>query len=695
MRSSAADCARDKPSHFHDSGFQPEIQGMRALAVLAVVCAHAGVPGLAGGFIGVDVFFVISGLLITRLLLAEIARTGRIDLLAFWARRARRLLPNAYAALLGTVLLALFLFPGYDPELLSTEIAHSALEVVNYYFAGKAVDYFQSEGPASPVLHFWSLAVEEQFYAIWPVLLFAVLRFFRHSVIRSAAILLGLIWCASFAQSVVLTASQQPLAYFHTQTRCWQLATGALLAVQWTSIEALAGRVRVIVACAGAAAILAGVTFIPDGRGYPGFWALLPTLGTAGLLAGFGAAFPQSTLRRVLCGPVMQWLGARSYSWYLWHWPLLALPRMAFPDSHWVALIAVPGSLAVACLAYRWIEMPVRNAPGFAVAPLPTLTGAFAGLGLIVASGHLYGALLPVVDQTLAARVAALAKAADDVSSVQKKCLVQQGAAQPADCTFGDANGQRQVVLFGDSHAAHWFDPVDISARQMGWRLVVHTKASCPSVYGRFYSRGRSFDDCHEWRDSVMAMMTEKRPAAVILSNRTIYGQAMYDPLTGNRFTPDEGNPAWQHGFRTVINRLLDAGIEVMILRDVPRAAKDYRDCMIGGGVCASPRSVALADAMLDVEVAREFGDRVTLVDFTDQFCDDQKCYSSRDGIVFYSDPHHLAASYAATLAPIMARHMERMAERVAAKRGETIATGDVPATASIDKDVKAFGVSR
>jgi peptidoglycan/LPS O-acetylase OafA/YrhL len=140
----------------HEGGFQPEIQGLRAFAVLVVVCAHAGLAGFAGGFIGVDVFFVISGFLITRLLLAEFAETGRIDLLAFWARRARRLLPNAYACLLGTLLLALLLFPGYDPASLAREVGFSALQYVNYYFADKAVDYFQSDTPASPVLHFWS-----------------------------------------------------------------------------------------------------------------------------------------------------------------------------------------------------------------------------------------------------------------------------------------------------------------------------------------------------------------------------------------------------------------------------------------------------------------------------------------------------------------------------------------------------------
>lgn len=226
---SVAGIGEERAGALSKPGYQPEIQGMRALAVLAVVWAHARIPGLAGGFTGVDVFFVISGFLITRLLLAELARTGGINLLAFWARRARRLLPNAFAALLGAVLLAL-VFPGYMPEKLAREVMFAALNFANFHFADQAVDYFQSEGPASPVLHFWSLSVEEQFYMAWPPLLLALGLYFRQRFLRAALLLLGLVWCASFAASVYLTYEEQPFAYFGTGARCWQLATGALLA---------------------------------------------------------------------------------------------------------------------------------------------------------------------------------------------------------------------------------------------------------------------------------------------------------------------------------------------------------------------------------------------------------------------------------------------------------------------------------
>src|SRR5688572_5752126 len=201
---------RDGAAVRSEQHFQPEIQGMRALSVLAVIWAHARIPGLPGGFTGVDVFFVISGFLLTRLLLSEMRRTGRIDLLAFWARRARRLLPNAFAALIGTVLLALFLFPGYEPGKLARDIMFAALEFANFHFANGSVDYFQSEAATSPVLHFWSLSVEEQFYMAWPPVLLGLGLYFRHDLLRAVLVALAVVWCVSFAASLYITYDEQP-----------------------------------------------------------------------------------------------------------------------------------------------------------------------------------------------------------------------------------------------------------------------------------------------------------------------------------------------------------------------------------------------------------------------------------------------------------------------------------------------------
>jgi peptidoglycan/LPS O-acetylase OafA/YrhL len=664
------------------TGFQPEIQGMRALSVLAVVLAHGAVPGLGGGFTGVDVFFVISGFLITRLLLAEHERTGGIDLIRFWARRARRLLPNAYATLLGTVLLALFLFPGYDPATLAEEIAFAALEIVNFLFADRETDYFDAGGVPSPLLHFWSLAVEEQFYAVWPVLLVVALLL-RQPFRRSAAILLALIWCASFIASVMLTPKEPALAYFGTGTRGWQLATGALLAIGWDRVEALPRRLRAVMAWAGLAAMAGGVLLIEEGRGYPGFWALLPTLGAAGLLAGFGGASPDGALRRGLSLPVMQWLGARSYSWYLWHWPLLALPRITFPDSTSIEIIAIPASLVVASLAYRWIETPFRSGQWLPASPMPTLAGAAAGLCVIIAAGQLYGMFLPLVYKDIGGRVAEVAAAKKDRPKM-RGCMVGFYMSDPAECAFGDTASKRRLVLFGDSHAAHWFPAVEAAATQTGWRLEVHAKQGCPSAEISRMRKDVPYPSCDEWRAKVMARLTgTERPDRVIMSNRTDYHIDMIDPATRQGFGEHEGDRRWQEGFRRTIRALLDAGIEVTVIRDIPRARLQYELCIIRGGECTTPREEAIEETKLDYEVAREFGDRVALLDFTEEFCDGSICRTNKDGRVMYRDAQHLSANFAATFASQMARHLQSPATGrtpPASAHTSAIVTGPHPA---------------
>jgi peptidoglycan/LPS O-acetylase OafA/YrhL len=636
---------------------------MRALSVLAVIAAHAGLPGLPGGFTGVDVFFVISGFLITRLLLAEVDATGRIDLLVFWARRCRRLLPNAFAALIGTVLIAVFLFPGYDLIVLAREVKYAALEIANFYFIDKGVDYFGSDLRASPVLHFWSLSVEEQFYIGWPLLLSGLAVAFGASYRRAAVVLLAIIWCVSFALCVSLTSSEQPVAYFGTHTRCWQLATGALLAAGWLAVSTLPRLARLAMAWAGLAAIAASITLI-DGNDYPGFWALMPTLGAAGLIAGFGAANPEGVLRRVLSAAPMQWIGERSYSWYLWHWPLLALPRMIYPESPWVAVIAIPSSLVLACAAYAWIETPLRKpGAGLVATPMRVLAATAAAAVLVIGIGLAAMPALYVVNGEVAERLARIRTASEDLSLPNRDgChLGRKGVDQP-DCLFGDPAGSREAVLWGDSHAFHWFAGVNAAAEKNGWRLRSWSKSACPSAEIAFFHEERPYETCHRWREAMLARLTgPERPDLVILSNATHFVSRTRDPVTLERLPLPQATQMWAEGFRKVIARLLAAGVQVVVIRDTPMADPAYRICLRKGGNCVTPREVALPDAPIDAEVARSFGDRVTLLDFTDSICDEAECPVMRNGIVVYRDRNHITASYAATFAPQFAEVLARV----------------------------------
>lgn len=647
-----------------DGQFQPEIQGMRAIAVLAVIFAHAGLPGFPGGFTGVDVFFVISGFLITRLLMSEVARTGRIDLLRFWARRARRLLPNAYATLLGTVLLAIFLFPGYDPGTLAREVTFAALEVVNFFFAEKAVDYFQLDGPASPVLHFWSLSVEEQFYLVWPLLLLGAGLYFRKGYLRASALILGVIWCASFAASLTWTFIEQPVAYFHTSTRCWQLATGALLAVGWVKVEKLPQGLRALLAWLGLAAIFVSITAFTQTGHYPGLLALVPTFGAAALIAGFEAIRPASPLRRGLSLPIMQWIGARSYSWYLWHWPFLALPRVAYPDSPHIELIAIPASLLVAAAAYAWLEDPVRKGRLLPAAPIPTLAGAAMGLALVIGAGYLHRPALFLVNQEVAARLRQMEIASREHSQLYEDgCLLKRTQTEQLDCVYGDLSASRHAVLFGDSHAAHWFEPLNAAAKQTGWRLKTRTKSGCPSA--GVFPRLDGYPSCKHWRERVMTELTgPDRPDLVIMSNFVNSAERPYNPDTGAILDKAQSERAWREGLRQVIKHLTAAGVKVLLIRDVPLPDKNYRSCILRSANCVTRRSEAIAHRSIDYEVAQEFGELITFADFTEQICGVQHCSAVQGRMLVYRDTHHLTATYAATFAPQMSQILHAVVEQ-------------------------------
>jgi peptidoglycan/LPS O-acetylase OafA/YrhL len=648
--------------------FQPEIQGMRALSVVAVIWTHARFPGLPGGFTGVDVFFVISGFLITRLLLAEMTRTGGINLIAFWVRRMRRLLPNAFTVLIATVLLALLFFPGYDPAKLAKEITYAALNIANIHFVNEAVDYFQSENAASPILHFWSLSVEEQFYIIWPPMLLGLGLVFRQRLLRAAVLLLALVWCASFAASLYLTYVEQPFAYFGTAMRCWQLATGALIAAGWGHIGQLAQKTRSAMAWLGLGSILTGMVVIDEGMLYPGAWALLPTLGAAALIAGFGAANPHGLLRRGLSTPVMQWIGERSYSWYLWHWPLLALPRIVLADSPYIALIAVPVSLVLACLAYSWIETPIRKGRLLPARPLPTFAGAVAGFAMVIAAGYLHMPALFIKDPAMANRILALKAASDDQPRAHKEgCHLSRRQTQQSDCFYGDTGASRHVALFGDSHAVHWFEGLHRASRQAGWKLLSWTKSNCPSIDTPTFGNNQPYIACARWRDEVMTKLTgANRVNLVVLSNyMSSYARKVYDPVSGELVKSKEAQKAVTAGLRRTIERFLAAGVDVAIIRDTPKPYPRFRDCFIvKPGDCARPREEAMGASEVEDVIEREFAGRIKFLDFTDLICEGAKCPLTRNGIMVYRDTHHLTSSISAALAPQLVALLESIPDR-------------------------------
>ncbi len=363
-------------------GRRGDIEGLRAIAVLLVVFFHASIAGFTGGFVGVDVFFVISGFLITGLMLREIGETGTLSLPSFYARRARRILPAAAVVLLVTVVVSVALLPPLLVPGAATDAAAAALFVSNMGFAAQATDYFAASQTPSPILHFWSLGVEEQFYLLWPLLVFVVARGALKPGRRVGAIVAAIV-VASLLLSLWLTSANQPWAFFSLPTRAWELGLGALLAVAGTRLARIPDPVAAVAGWAGIALIALAAVTIGDATPFPGTAVLLPTVGAA-LVIVAGSRMTRFGPGRALGTSVPRFFGRISYSLYLWHWPVLVIPVIALGVELplWERLVLIGISIALAAATQRWVEEPIRR--GRMVGTLPRRNLAMAG-GLTVA----------------------------------------------------------------------------------------------------------------------------------------------------------------------------------------------------------------------------------------------------------------------------------------------------------------------
>ena len=523
------------------SGFRPDIEGLRAVAVVAVVLFHAGLPGVGGGFVGVDVFFVISGFLITGLLWREVSSAGTVKLSRFYGARARRLLPASALVGVVTAIGSAVLLPPLQAHDVLEDGIYSALYVSNNHFAQENLSYFSPVRPPSPFQHYWSLGVEEQFYLVWPALIIGttlLIRLIRRRTKAEAPskqtpylVVLALVAAVSFALSLAATFVAPSVAFFSLPTRAWQLAAGGLVTLTAGQWRRLPARAAAIAGWAGLGVILLACTQLSSGTLYPGTAALLPVLGAV-LVIGAGCATPAQGCGRVLAVAPMRAIGRISYSWYLWHWPvlLLAPPLLGHPLGLGgrLATALISGGLAV--LTVRFIEDPLRFAPairrsalaslalgGVATAvavcvsvalidwvPDPIGHGPAAAPLTITASPPPPGSSIDAYDaavQNAFAQVQAAVAAAADLKAVpsnlepplaraaaEYKAEFYDGcqrnlldAGQP-ECVTGDTSSATTVALLGDSHATMWAPAFKQVAEQRHWRLETLTKGACPPI---------------------------------------------------------------------------------------------------------------------------------------------------------------------------------------------------------------------
>ena len=636
---------------------------------------HAGVPGLSGGYVGVDVFFVISGFLVTTMILGEHARTGAVRIVRFYARRIRRLLPMAALVLVCTIAaVKAFVPPLLWPDL-STSARWTAAYLGNYRLAADGTNYLASDSP-TPFQHYWSLAVEEQFYLLWPLLLVVGLRLGRRWT-SSLAVLVGLVTAGSFVACLLRVASSQPYAFFSLPTRAWELGVGGVCALAATTLRRPGARWATVAGWLGLALIAAGVVLYGPTVTYPGWATLAPVLGTAAvLLAGRSAA---RTSWSALLGPApMQWLGRVSYSLYLWHWPVLVLPVLVAGEGlRWPTRAAlVVGAVLLAHLSERFVERPVRtNTVGLGTAT--TLVGA-GGVTVVALVASAALALVP----TLATSVVVPATGAQDVArgvvggtvvpADVTPALIEVSADLPAvyrdgchlgfadttarPCRFGAAAGGRHVMLLGDSHAAQWFPALETASTDRGWRLTSLSKSACPMVDATVESSAlrRPFVECETWKQRVIDRVWAERPDLVVLS---AYSQGYRSLLLGAGTGAGNFDRSWAMGLTRMLSRL-PPGTRVVVLGDSPEWPRPPVTCL--SGQLASARNCERAvpevtDGVLSTAVeqaTREAGARY--VPTVPWLCS-RTCPAIVGNVVVYRDRQHVTATFSRLLATRMA----------------------------------------
>ncbi|WP_430333862.1 acyltransferase family protein [Rhodococcus sp. ACT016] len=697
-----------------DKGFRPDIEGLRAVAVLAVVLFHAGVPGIAGGFVGVDVFFVVSGFLITGLLWRDVAATGTVRVARFYGARARRLLPAGSLVLIATAIgSALLLPPLQAREDLGDGIA-SALYVGNYRFALRGTDYLAADAPPSPFQHYWSLGVEEQFYLLWPALIIGTAWLVRRCPGRTGrapsalpyVLVLALVAAASFAVSLSWTHTLPSWAYFSLPSRAWELAAGGLVALSVPLWRRLPGVPAAVAGWGGLALIVVACLRLGDATPYPGTAALLPVLGTA-LVVGAGCAAPGSGAGRALSLPPMRAIGRLSYSWYLWHWPLLILaPALVGHDLGLSArLVTVAVSVGLAVLTLRLVENPVRFAAGLRDSATRSLAlGGAVTAGAVCAClvlllvrpvpiGHGVAAAAltvtaptepapPAADphdvavQELTAQVQAAVAASAGLGAVPSNLsppLADASASVPEvfvdgcvrswlevgqdECASGDTASPTTVALVGDSHAAMWSPALEPVAEQRHWRLESLGKVTCPLVDLPLTSPylGREYTECEQWRGEVVSRLQAERPQLIVLSMSRRYGGDFGFTMYG---------PEWQGSLTRMVAQLHATGAHVLVLGPVPDPHSTVPTCLSAhlddATDCSPQRAAAMNASGIAAETAATVAGGGEYADLTDLFCTADRCPVVVGNDLVFRDDNHLTIEHAQALSPVIAALADR-----------------------------------
>ncbi|WP_336968790.1 acyltransferase family protein [Sphingobium aromaticiconvertens] len=645
------------------STYRADVDGLRAIAVIVIILFHAELAPFAGGFVGVDIFFVISGYLITRLIMADIDH-GDFSIITFYKRRVRRLFPALFAMLAVTLVAGVFLLLPRDLASLGRNITGTTLFVSNFFFWEQA-GYFEGDAHYKPLLHTWSLAVEEQYYIVYPLLLSLLKRWWPHSV-KSVMLALTLL---SFFGAVLMMRIDPSAAFYLAPFRAWELLLGALIALRVFPV--LPARLTGFFSLSGAILIAGSVLLYSDLTPFPGISALVPCLGTALIL--YAGEHAKPAINRLLAQRPIVFIGLISYSVYLWHWPIFvfvryyAIEKLTTLESLGLLLF----SLAVGALSWRTIEMPFRKSRNWRIrTPILRLASGVMALS-IFAGGSIYAAnglpdRFPKTTQRLSDYALSMNPEADMCADVE----LQLRKGSP--CTIGPRD-QAQLFLWGDSHAGALFGAMQVLAKE-GKSTIYGATPRCPPLLGlgtdaaciAGNQKRLDYVLSHPEIDTVILAARW----SLYLEGRMVEGPAetngnlprLFD-ATGHEYEPftRDASRHFRYAFYALVKRLLLADKKVVLLYPVPETGYDIPSTLArinsqGGNPAAFTISRDIYDRRQSeaLRLLDQLGRRRALyrVYPEDALCNRTDCVTSVDGRPLYFDSHHLSIPGARILLP-------------------------------------------
>jgi peptidoglycan/LPS O-acetylase OafA/YrhL len=667
----------------------PEIQFLRAIAVLAVLLFHM-FPGIVkGGYVGVDVFFILSGFLMTRTLYSDIETGGTVNVGRFYFKRAKRILPAALSVLVATGVASYYLLPFTLWDAVRGELVSSALWFQNWELIAKSLDYLASEEAHSPVMHYWSLSVEEQFYIIYPLFFWILVRSYRHKIqAKEITLALSIMCFGSFLYSIYYSYTSPVAAYFNTFTRIWELLLGGLafFISRRFFFARTTARLMVIL---GGLGVASSIFLFSAKTVFPGWLALIPTVSSVLIL--LGGANCAGFLHALLSNRPALAVGDLSYAIYLWHWPLIIFYRQHISESfsviHGLLFCSVVFALSYATKVL--IEDPFRR---LSFARHSTRFARSFAVLLIIFTVSAYTAKSHRNTTTETSQISATG-ALESVNfagykphdnfipplSTAKKTRpkvysdnVHLGFSDiaPHVGSYGDTKSNDTVFLIGDSHAAQWLPALDFLGKKHHVKILVTTKSACLfDTNNPVTHQGREYTECFEWSKKVYDMIISTRPKGVIFSSSLFYyADTLKDDFAGSDTEwRNQSAKLFSASIRSTFQTIERAGIQTLIIADTPRTKVNSIDCLArtnDPAQCSFPKYYNYHSEYDFLYSASSADDNISYVDFRDQICPSDDCQPVLGNILIFRDTHHLTVEYAESLSPFLENDFLRLAGR-------------------------------